>query len=175
LNADFEDHAEHEYALLVSEHPEWETEPFNSAFARDYGTFESIADLLRGLDAALLELVRVRASQLNGCAHCLEMHTKDALASGESDDRLHLVVAWREAPVFSERERAALLWCEELTLLAERDVSDEIYLTVQSAFSEDELCALTLAIVAINGWNRFAVAFRAPVGGYVPRSRDATP
>ena len=116
-----------------------------------------------GLETALLELVRVRASQLNGCAHCLEMHTKDALASGESDDRLHLVVAWREAPVFSERERAALLWCEELTLLAERDVSDEIYLTVQSAFSEDELCALTLAIVAINGWNRLNVGFRTPV------------
>ena len=128
-----------------------------------------------GLETSLLELVRVRASQLNGCAHCLEMHTKDALASGESDDRLHLVVAWREAPVFSERERAALLWCEELTLLAERDVSDEIYLTVQSVFSEDELCALTLAIVAINGWNRFAVAFRAPVGDYVPRPHVGTP
>ena len=79
------------------------------------------------LEPALLELVKVRASQLNGCAHCLEMHTKDARAMGESDDRLHLVAAWREAPVFSERERAALLWCEELTLITEREVPDEVY------------------------------------------------
>jgi len=76
------------------------------------------------LEPTLLELVKVRASQLNRCAHCLEMHTKDARANGESDDRLHLVAAWREAPVFSERERAALLWCEELTLLADREVAD---------------------------------------------------
>jgi alkylhydroperoxidase family enzyme len=103
------------------------------------------------------------------------MHTKDALAQGESDDRLHLVAAWREAPAFNERERAALLWCEELTLLAERDVPDELYLATRSAFSEDELCALTLAIIAINSWNRLAVAFRASVGDYVPRAHDATP
>ncbi|MEO6858154.1 MAG: carboxymuconolactone decarboxylase family protein [Solirubrobacteraceae bacterium] len=134
---------------------------------------------MRGLSAAvgehplepeLLELVRIRASQLNGCAHCLEMHTKDALAAGEFDERLHLVVAWREAPVFSERERAALLWCEELTLLAERDVPDDLYQSVRNVFTENELCSLTLAIVAINGWNRFAVAFRADVGDYVART-----
>jgi AhpD family alkylhydroperoxidase len=125
------------------------------------------------LDPALLELVRVRASQLNGCAHCLEMHTKDARARGESDDRLHLVALWREAPCFDERERAALAWCEELTLLSERDVPDELFDSVRAVFSEEELCSLTLAIVEINGWNRFAVAFRASVGGYVPRPAAA--
>jgi len=125
------------------------------------------------LEPILLELVKVRASQLNRCAHCLEMHTKDARAMGESDDRLHLVAAWREAPLFTERERAALRWCEELTLLAERDVPDELYDDVRRVFSEDELCQLTLAVVVINSWNRLAVAFRASVGDYVPRARAA--
>ena len=95
------------------------------------------------LEPMLLELVKVRASQLNRCAHCLEMHTKEARAMGESDDRLHLVAAWREAPVFNEREVAALRWCEELTLLAERDVPDELYDEVRAVFTEDELCQLT--------------------------------
>jgi AhpD family alkylhydroperoxidase len=122
------------------------------------------------LEPLLIELVKVRASQLNRCAHCLEMHTKEARAMGESDDRLHLVAAWRDAPVFSERERAALRWCEELTLLAERDVADDTYDAVRRVFSENELCQLTLAVVTINAWNRFAVAFRAPVGGYEPRT-----
>lgn len=139
----------------------------------DYHTHPDIVRAMAGLnavvrdgplEASLIDLVEVRASQLNGCAHCLEMHTREARARGESDDRLHLVVAWREAPFFSERERAALLWCEELTLLADRDVDDEVYERVRAVFSEDELCSLTLAVVAINGWNRFAVAFRAPVG-----------
>jgi len=122
------------------------------------------------LEPGLLELVKVRASQLNGCAHCLEMHTKDARAMGESDDRLHLVAVWREAPVFSERERAAFLWCEELTLIAEREVPDELYGEVRGQFSEDEMWRLTLAVVVINSWNRLAIAFRAPVGEYVPRA-----
>lgn len=144
----------------------------------DYHDFPEITGPMRELTAAskagaleplLLELVKVRASQLNGCAHCLEMHTKDARAMGESDDRLHLVAVWREAPCFSDRERAALLWCEELTLLSEHEVSDELYEEVRGQFTEDELCRLTLAIVVINSWNRFAVAFRAPVGDYVPR------
>jgi len=118
------------------------------------------------LDRRLIELVEVRASQLNGCAHCLEMHTKIARSLGESDDRLHLVAAWRDAPLFDERERAALRWCEELTLLSERDVPDELYEAVRACFSEEELVHLTLAIVTINAWNRFAVGFRAPVGDY---------
>lgn len=122
------------------------------------------------LDRRLIELVEVRASQLNGCAHCLEMHTKEARALGESDDRLHLVAVWRDAPMFTERERAALRWCEELTLLAERDVADEVYDDVRRVFSEEELCHLTMAVVTINSWNRLAVAFRAPVGNYVTRA-----
>jgi AhpD family alkylhydroperoxidase len=118
------------------------------------------------LEPRLVELVDVRASQLNGCGHCIELHVRRARALGESDDRLHLVAAWREAPGFTERERAALRWTEELTLLADREVPDELYEDTRRVFSEDELCSLTLAIVAINGWNRFAVAFRAPVGEY---------
>jgi AhpD family alkylhydroperoxidase len=135
------------------------------------GAMRSLAQAAREgpLEPVLIELVKVRASQLNGCAHCLEMHTKDARALGESEDRLHLLAAWRDAPVFSERERAALTWCEELTLLAERSVDDDTYDAVRRVLSEDELCQLTLAVVAINAWNRFAVAFRAPVGTYVSR------
>lgn len=121
------------------------------------------------LEPALLELVKVRASQLNGCAHCLKIHTKDARSMGESDDRLHLIAVWREAPVFSERERAALLWCEELTLIFAREVPDELYVEVRRLFSEEELWRLTLAIIVINSWNRLEIAFRAPVGDYVPR------
>jgi alkylhydroperoxidase family enzyme len=101
------------------------------------------------------------------------MHTKEARAIGESDDRLHLVAAWHEAPIFSARERAALRWCEELTLLAERDVPDELYDETRRVFSEDELCQLTMTVVTINAWNRLAVAFRASVGDYVPRGHAA--
>ena len=122
-----------------------------------------------GLEPDLFELVKVRASQLNGCAHCLEMHTKDAAALGESHDRLHLVVAWKEAAVFTERERAALLWTEELTLLADTGARDEVYEHVRTIFSEEELVGLTVAIVAINSSNRFAVGFRADAGNYVSR------
>lgn len=121
------------------------------------------------LEPSLLELVKVRASQVNGCAHCLEMHTKDVRALGESDDRLHLVAAWREAPCFSNRERAALRGCEELTLISEREVPDELYEEIGEQFSEDELCPLTFAIVVINRWNRLAIAFRAQVGGHIQK------
>lgn len=145
----------------------------------DYTRHPEIMGPMRGLSQAeregtleplLRELVKVRASQLNRCAHCLEMHTKDARALGESDDRLHLVAVWPEAPIFSERERAALRWCEELTLLSEREVADETYDAVRRVFSEDELCQLTMTIVTINAWNRLAVGFRASVGDYVPRA-----
>jgi AhpD family alkylhydroperoxidase len=118
------------------------------------------------LERALLELVRLRASQLNGCAFCVDMHTKDARAMGEDEQRLHLVAVWREAPSFTPRERAALAWCEALTLLPQSGVSDDLYREARSALSEEELVALTLAVVAINGWNRFAVPFRTPVGSY---------
>lgn len=127
-----------------------------------------------GLEPLLLELVKVRASQLNGCAHCLEMHTKDARARGEEEQRLHVLAAWREAPFYSERERAALAWCEALTLLPESGAPDDVYAELEETFSREEIAALTYQIVAINGWNRLAVGFRAPVGDYVSPFHAAT-
>jgi AhpD family alkylhydroperoxidase len=120
-----------------------------------------------GLDQKLRELIKLRASQINGCAYCVDMHTKDAQALGEDAQRLHLVAVWREAPVFSDRERAALAWTEALTLLSVTGAPDDIYADVAREFGPEEQVALTLAIVAINGWNRLAVGFRQPVGGYV--------
>ena len=119
------------------------------------------------LEAPLLELVKLRASQLNGCGYCVDMHTKDAEAIGGEEQRLHLVVVWEEAPVYSPRERAALAWCEALTLLASSGAPDDVYDQVAAEFNPEEIVALTLAIVAINGWNRFAVGLRSPVGSYV--------
>ena len=119
------------------------------------------------IDHKLLEFVKIRASQINGCAYCLDMHTKDAAALGETGQRLHLVSVWREAPFFSLRERAALAWCEALTNISGNSVSDDVYREVEILFSPVELVELTLAIVAINGWNRLAVGFRSPVGSYV--------
>jgi len=124
-----------------------------------------------GLEHSLLELVKTRVSQINGCAYCLDMHTKDARAAGETEQRLHLLAAWREAPFYSERERAALAWAEALTLLAGHEVSDELYAQVRSQFDEKALVDLTLAIIAINGWNRLAVPFRSEVGSYQPAAR----
>jgi AhpD family alkylhydroperoxidase len=122
------------------------------------------------LEPALLELVRLRASQLNGCGYCIDMHTKDARARGETEQRLYLTSAWREAPCYTARERAAMEWAEALTLLPSSAAPDDVYERVRAEFSEEETVALTLAIVAINGWNRFAVGLRAPVGHYEPAS-----
>jgi AhpD family alkylhydroperoxidase len=119
------------------------------------------------LEPELLELVRMRASQLNGCAYCLDMHSKDARARGESEQRLYVLGAWREAPFYSDRERAALAWCEALTLLPQSAAPDDVYEQLAGAFGEEEIVALTLAVVAMNGWNRFAVGLRSPVGDYV--------
>ena len=125
-----------------------------------------------GLEASLLELVKSRASQINGCAWCLDMHTKDARAQGETEQRLYLLSAWREAPCYSERERAALAWTEAVTRIARQEVSDEVYDEARRHFDEKALVDLTLAIIAINGWNRMNVAFRARVGDYVsPHAR----
>ncbi|CAA9310187.1 MAG: 4-carboxymuconolactone decarboxylase domain/alkylhydroperoxidase AhpD family core domain protein [uncultured Gemmatimonadetes bacterium] len=121
-----------------------------------------------GLEHSLVELVKLRASQINGCAYCVDMHTKDARASGETEQRLYATSVWREAPFFSERERAALAWTEALTLVNEEGVEDELFESVSEHFSEKELVDLTIAAVAINGWNRIAIAFRPPVGGYQP-------
>jgi AhpD family alkylhydroperoxidase len=122
-----------------------------------------------GLDPLLVELVKIRASQINGCAFCLDMHTKDAIAMGETAERLNLVVAWREAHCFSDTERAALRWTEELTRLPETGASDAAFDQVCAVFGEKEVVALTAAIVAINAWNRFAVGFRSEPGHYVSR------
>ncbi len=119
-----------------------------------------------GIDPTLLELVKTRASQINGCAYCLDMHTKDARAHGETEQRLYTLSAWHETPFFTERERAALEWTEAVTLVAETHVSDEVYARARQHFDETELANLTAAIVAINGWNRFAISFRAVPGTY---------
>ena len=126
-----------------------------------------------GLDSKLLDLVRMRASQINGCAYCLDMHSKDARAAGETEQRLYGLNAWRETPYYSARERAALEWTEALTLVTEGHVPDEVYERVRQEFSEDELAHLSLAIVAINGWNRLNVAARTIPGDYVPGSLAA--
>lgn len=119
-----------------------------------------------GLEHKLLELVKTRASQINGCAYCLDMHTKDARAAGETEQRLYGLSAWREAPYYDERERAALAWTEAVTLVSETHVPDEVYEEARRYFDEKELVNLTLAVVAINGWNRMAVAFRKTAGTY---------
>jgi AhpD family alkylhydroperoxidase len=126
-----------------------------------------------GLDPALLELVKMRASQINGCAYCLDMHSKDARAAGETEQRLYLLNAWREAHCYTERERAALEWTEAVTLVSATRVPDDAYQTARQHFSEEELVNLTMAIVAINGWNRLEVSFRGIPGFYQPKQRSA--
>jgi AhpD family alkylhydroperoxidase len=121
-----------------------------------------------GLEHALLELVKMRASQLNGCAYCLDMHSKDARAAGESEQRLYLLDAWRETSLYSERERAALAWTEAVTLVTDGHVPDEVYAAVSGHFTEQELVALTVAVVAVNSWNRLNIALRMEAGNYRP-------
>ena len=125
-----------------------------------------------GPEPAILELVRIRASQINGCAYCIDMHTKDARAAGESEERMQLIVAWRESPAFSTRERAALALAESMTRLAEGGVPDEVYDTAAREFSETELAGLILAITGINAWNRIAITTRMEPGHYRPGSSD---
>ncbi|HEY7426086.1 MAG TPA: carboxymuconolactone decarboxylase family protein [Gemmataceae bacterium] len=120
-----------------------------------------------GLEANLLELIKVRASQINGCAFCLDMHTKDARAAGEIEQRLYALSAWRETPFYSERERAALAWTEAVTLISE-GVSDTLFQEVRQHLSEKELVDLTWAVVAINGWNRVAISCGVVPGSYQP-------
>ena len=120
-----------------------------------------------GLPPQLIDLVDYRVSQLNGCAACLDMHSKDLRARGESEQRLYMISAWREAPhLYSDRERAALTWAEAVTRLENQQVPDVVYDVARKEFNEAELTQLTLAIVAINGWNRLNVAFHAPAGNY---------
>ena len=126
-----------------------------------------------GIEHSLLELVKMRASQINGCAYCLDMHSKDARAAGETEQRLYVLDAWRETDFYSDRERAALAWTEALTLISQTHAPDDVYEEVRAQFSEREIVDLTLAIVAINGWNRLNIAFRLAPGGYQPASRAA--
>lgn len=126
-----------------------------------------------GLEHPLLELVKTRASQLNGCAYCIDMHTKDARAAGETEQRLYAIPVWRETPFFTERERAALAWAEAVTNVAYDHVPAAEFEAVRKQFSDKEVADLTLATVAINGWNRVAIAFRAVPGTYQVEKRKA--
>ena len=126
-----------------------------------------------GIEQSLLELIRMRVSQINGCAYCLDMHSKDARAAGETEQRLYVLSAWREAPFYSERERAALAWVEAVTLLSTNDIPDELYEATRHHFSDKELVDITIATISINSWNRIAVPFRAPVGAYQPAKAKA--
>jgi AhpD family alkylhydroperoxidase len=126
-----------------------------------------------GLERSLLDLVKVRGSQINGCGYCIDMHTKDARAFGETEQRLYALNAWRETPFFSDRERAALEWTEAVTRVADTHVPDDIYERLSRYFDEGELVALTLAAVAINAWNRLAISFRVPAGTYQPQVAHA--
>ena len=124
------------------------------------------------IDLKLIELLKIRASQINGCAYCLDMHTKDAIAIGETSQRLHLLAAWHEAKSFySPKEQAALAWCESLTNISTQGASDDLYQELQKHFNEKEIIELTMAIVVINGWNRLAVGFGAETGSYVSKHK----
>ena len=119
-----------------------------------------------GLEHGLLHLVKLRASQLNGCAYCIDMHSKDARAGGETEQRLYLLDAWREAPFYTDRERAALAWTEAVTKVTEGHVPDEVFEEVRGQFNDKELADLTMAIASINAWNRMGISFRATPGDY---------
>ena len=121
-----------------------------------------------GLEENLLQLIDFRVSQINGCAYCLDMHSKDLRAGGETEQRIYLLAAWRESPFYAERERAALAWAEAVTLVGENHVSDDVYEAARKEFSEAELIDLTLAVIVINGWNRLNIAFHTEPGSYQP-------
>jgi AhpD family alkylhydroperoxidase len=127
-----------------------------------------------GLEHSLLLLVKMRASQINGCAYCLDMHSKDARAEGETEQRLYTLDAWRETPFFSARERAALAWTDALTLISQTHAPDDVFEELRANFSEREITDLTLGIGAINAWNRFAIGFRVEVGKYQPAKHAAS-
>ncbi|MCB1246333.1 MAG: carboxymuconolactone decarboxylase family protein [Acidimicrobiia bacterium] len=122
-----------------------------------------------GLEHRLIELVKLRASQINGCAWCIDMHTKDARSAGETEQRLYLLSAWRECSFYTDRERAALAWTEAVTTIADGEVPDDVYDAALTAFSEEGLVDLNVAVIAINSWNRMNVPFRVPPGDYQPK------
>ena len=125
-----------------------------------------------GLEGSLLDLIRLRASQINGCAFCNDMHWKDLRAAGESDQRLYGLDAWEESPYYTEKERAALAWTEAVTKIREGHVPDQVYAQVRGHFTERELVDLTVAVAAINAWNRLGIALRTVPGNYQPAARQ---
>ena len=126
-----------------------------------------------GIERKLLHLIKTRVSQINGCAYCIDMHTKDARAEGETEQRLYGLSAWQESPFYTPRERAALEWAETLTQIASHHVTDELFARTREHFTEAEIVGLTFAVIAINGWNRIAIPFRADVGSYQPGAAAA--
>jgi AhpD family alkylhydroperoxidase len=149
---------------------------YQKAFPEGYQGLLHLEAIIRrsGLEPSLYELIKIRASQLNGCAFCLDMHTKDARAKGETEQRIYALPAWREAPFYSERERAALAWTEAITNIQQGHASEDVYVEARTQFSEEELVKLTYAIIQINSWNRIAIAFRPEVGGYQPQAAAVT-
>jgi AhpD family alkylhydroperoxidase len=124
----------------------------------------------KNIEPRLFALVEIRASQINGCAYCIDMHTKDARQAGETEQRIYALSAWRETPFFNERERAALEWTETVTRVADTHVPDDVYKRVAAQFNDEELVVLTMAVAVINCWNRLSISFRPPVGSYKPKA-----
>ena len=143
-------------------------EPLRSLYAIERYLHDS------GIDSKLLHMIKLRASEINGCAYCIDMHWKDAIAAGESEQRLYGLNAWRESPYYTDRERAALEWAESLTMVSETHVPDEVYQRVRAHYSEKEMVDLTIAVGMINMWNRIAISFRAVPGLYQPKQKAAT-
>ena len=162
------------HGLLTGRNATWKRELIRERLSPEvYRAMLALESAVKatGLESNLLDLVKLRASQINGCAFCIDMHSKDLRAEGESEERLYLLDAWREAPFYSDRERAALAWTEAVTVIAHSHVPDEVYEQARQHFTDDELAKLTLAIVSINGWNRLNIAFRTAPGGYQPIQR----
>ena len=144
-----------------------------NAFEKGKGAFRALFGInaylnKSSLEKNLIELIDYRVSQINGCAYCLDMHSKDLRHGGETEQRIYMISAWRETDLYTPREKAALAWAEAVTALKDREVSDDLYEVVRKEFSDEELVDLTLAVTMINTWNRFNVAFRTPAGSYQP-------
>jgi AhpD family alkylhydroperoxidase len=135
-----------------------------------HSMFSLSTEVEKRIERPLLALVEIRASQINGCAYCIDMHTKDARLAGETEQRIYALNAWRETPFFTDQERAALEWTEAVTRVADTHVPDEIYDRVATQFNEEDLVALTFAVIVINSWNRLSISFRPTVGAYQPKA-----
>jgi AhpD family alkylhydroperoxidase len=148
------------------------TKHLGSGFVR--GLLALSHEVEKKIEQRLVDLILIRASQMNGCAYCIDMHTKDARLRGETEQRIYALNAWRETPFFTDRERAALEWTEAVTVIGSNHVPDDLYRRVSAQFSEEELVALTGAVIVINSWNRLAITFRAPAGTYQPKAHPTT-